>query len=204
MTSRHLGCLLGLGRALAASGDTSAAIKVFRRAVSADSTDSRPTTELGWLLHGMHRHGEAATAFAASAAIAPDDATVWAGLGAAHATAARYDQAATAYARAVALAPGDAMSYQRLGRALEDASNAVAASGAHSKRTRRRRRRALDAFKAAAKLRPLESSISADLERLVRREAIARAGGWSRDLERHIRAVVDPRGSRSLPTQDRT
>ncbi|NNM88364.1 MAG: tetratricopeptide repeat protein [Phycisphaerae bacterium] len=106
-----------LGVALAAGGDTGAAISAYRRAVACG--DGLPALlGLAVLLAKARNFEEAIAVFRRAIDLKPDCAEACAGLGAALAENGQYDPAVAALRQAIELKPGDAGAQANLGLAL--------------------------------------------------------------------------------------
>ena len=95
-----------------------------------------------------------------------------------HAQAARYSDATRLFRKALNVTPTDADLYISLAKALHDRGGNAAA------------RNAIAALEAATRLRPADAMAAAELRAARLRQAVAKRGGWSRELERTVRAEI--------------
>ncbi|MBK9516381.1 MAG: protein kinase [Anaeromyxobacter sp.] len=97
--------LLGLARAVEASGRTAEVEAIFERARQADPSDWQVARQVGNFLFRMGRHAEAATVYAEVVTRTPDSASAHGNLGAARYLAGDFQGAVAALETSVALGP---------------------------------------------------------------------------------------------------
>lgn len=141
--------------------------------------DARTTHALA--LQRLSRDTEAASAFHTALISGPGDGHAYFGLGTSLARTARFSEAVRSLSQAAVLLPADGAVYHHLGLALGDSGHLQRAARALQKAV------ALEPSDAAGRG---TAAARVDLAAVRRRQAVARAGGWSRALEAQLRSEL--------------
>ncbi len=110
--------------------DYTAAVQVFRDALSEAPSDAQAWTYYGACLAHLGQSTQAESALARAVGLAPQNSEAWFHLGVARSLREEWPAAASAYRHAVALAPNDMVAWHRLGVALAESGDETAASAA--------------------------------------------------------------------------
>ena len=119
-TPERIGALRRLGLAQWRSGDSSAALDTWRKALSLDPRQADVAFNLGEVLKQLGQIAEAEAAYRQALAIKPDDVAALTNLGALLREAGRFEEAEAVYRAALRAEPASAMARRNLAVALHD------------------------------------------------------------------------------------